>query len=373
MTDLPTLADWQARAPALELRRRGRELVGPCPAYGGKDRFRVTGSGKFFCRQCCPNGRAGGSAMRRVLEAAGLALDQGAPDDRRREPRRRRGDSRGPRDRSHGQSPARATRESAPRTNSDDAAKVEAARGIWAAGVPAEGTLARRYLAGRLAWPPDGIGPTLPASVRWLPRDRAPASTPEAGWHGLPAGAVGAALYRLSVPPSITAAAVNLEALDADGRRLAKRWRRTFGIQTGSAFKARAAASEANPVHVVEGYCDALALALAPWCGPGAIYAMGGTAGLQHQAAVTFAATGAGALVIHADGGRPGREAAEHARHEIEATGRACRVEWYADDPAEALADWLRERAASREHEGGADRKAAERGAWMDLLQEIAP
>ena len=161
---------------------------------------------------------------------------------------------------------------------------------------------------------------------------------------------------------------MNLEALDADAKRPAKRWRRTCGIQTGAVFKARAAAHEADPAHVAEGYCDALALALAPWCGSGAVYAMGGTAGLLRQPAAPLAGTGAGPVVIHADGDKDGRKAAEHARHEIEATGRGCRVEWYADDPAETLAAWLRERAACREYEGGAEREAAERGAWTDLL-----
>ena len=174
------------------------------------------------------------------------------------------------------------------------------------------------------------------------------------------------------MPHSITPAAVNLEALDADAKRPAKRWRRTCGIQTGAVFKARAAAHEADPAHVAEGYCDALTLALAPWCrqrcrlrdgrhGRAATPASGPPRGDRRRTSV-----------IHADGDKDGRKAAEHARHEIEATGRRCRVEWYADDPAETLAAWLRERAACREYEGGAEREAAERGAWTDLLQERA-
>ena len=47
-----------------------------------------------------------------------------------------------------------------------------------------------------------------------------------------------------------------------------------------------------------------------------------------------------------------------------------CRVEWYASDPADALAAWLHERAACREYEGGADREAADRGAWSELLRK---
>ena len=37
----------------------------------------------------------------------------------------------------------------------------------------------------------------------------------------------------------------------------------------------------------------------------------------------------------------------------IEAAGRECRVEWYAGDPADALAEWIGERAGIREFDGG--------------------
>ncbi|MCY4502262.1 MAG: hypothetical protein OXE57_11950, partial [Alphaproteobacteria bacterium] len=55
----PSLADWRSAASRLGLQRRGGELVGPCPACGGTDRFRVTRRGGFFCRQCCPDRNAG--------------------------------------------------------------------------------------------------------------------------------------------------------------------------------------------------------------------------------------------------------------------------------------------------------------------------
>jgi hypothetical protein len=44
----------------LELRREGKELVGPCPQCGGSDRFQVNvRKGEFLCRQCLPK-RGGG-------------------------------------------------------------------------------------------------------------------------------------------------------------------------------------------------------------------------------------------------------------------------------------------------------------------------
>ena len=64
----PSFADWEDHAPALGLKRQGRELVGPCPACGGTDRFSVTVKGArtvFNCRQC--------QGFVDILKAAGLA------------------------------------------------------------------------------------------------------------------------------------------------------------------------------------------------------------------------------------------------------------------------------------------------------------
>ena len=53
------------------LRKRGREWVGPCPACGdGDDRFRVTPDGRVYCRQCCPDGR-NIAAVEQLLRAVG--------------------------------------------------------------------------------------------------------------------------------------------------------------------------------------------------------------------------------------------------------------------------------------------------------------
>ena len=74
-----TFAEWQARADSLGLKRRGNELVGPCPRCAGTDRFRVTPSGHAFCRQCCPDGR--NPARLREIEAA-AGFDPAPPPDR---------------------------------------------------------------------------------------------------------------------------------------------------------------------------------------------------------------------------------------------------------------------------------------------------
>ena len=238
---------------------------------------------------------------------------------------------------------------------------------LWARAVPADSTPGRHYLARRLAWPPAGIGPELPATVRWLAREAAPGHDPAAKWYGLPDGAAGALVFAWRRPGDADPdpRAVSLESLDAAGKRIEPRWRRTFGTRTGAVFEARAPRGDGSPVHVAEGEADALALALAPWCGPGGIYAAGGTSGKGIAPAL-----GTGPVVLHCDGDKAGRRAVRAAADAIEAAGRECRVEWYAGDPADALAGWVGERAAIREFEGGATRDEADRGAWHDLLRQ---
>ena len=73
--------------------------------------------------------------------------------------------------------------------------------------------------------------------------------------------------------------------------------------------------------------------------------------------------------MLHCDGDKAGRKAVLAAADAIEAAGRECRVEWYAGDPADALAQWIGERAVVREFDGGEARDDAGRGAWHDLLR----
>ena len=75
--------------------------------------------------------------------------------------------------------------------------------------------------------------------------------------------------------------------------------------------------------------------------------------------------------MVHADGNPAGYRAAELARQAVEDTGRRCEVEWYrvGTDPADALAEWIGERASVREADGEA-RGDAERLAWLDLIEQ---
>ena len=68
----PPFSDWQGKAPALGLKRQGRELVGPCPACGGTDRFAVKptegGASLIHCRGC--------KGFVDIVKAAGFAEDR---------------------------------------------------------------------------------------------------------------------------------------------------------------------------------------------------------------------------------------------------------------------------------------------------------
>ena len=75
MSGFPSLADWRSAAPRLGLKWASSQFSGPCPHCGGKDRFRVLSNGKFFCRQCCPDGSAKDS-MRLILDAAGFPMPE---------------------------------------------------------------------------------------------------------------------------------------------------------------------------------------------------------------------------------------------------------------------------------------------------------
>ena len=252
-------------------------------------------------------------------------------------------------------------------------ARAVLVRRLWTRAVPADPTAGRVYLALRFAWPPAGIGPELPATVRWLARGGEPRSY----WPGVPdaAGALAFAWRR----PDGELATLTLMAVSAAGERVlwqgrSKSWVLPGTSRTGTAFEARAPESVADPAHVAEGEADVLALAMAPWCDPGGVYAAGGTG-----AATIAPALGTGPVVLHCDGDKAGRKAVLAAADAIEAAGRECRVEWYIGDavnkgdPADALQAWIGERAAIRESDGGEARDDADRGAWRDLLRGIEP
>ena len=256
-----------------------------------------------------------------------------------------------------------------------EAQRTALAKQLWMCAVPPEHTPARTYLSRRLVWPPDNIGPNLPATVRWLPRTSVPKRQPDAKWYGMPAGADGAILFAWRPPGDGDGSpvAVSLLAATVSGERV--RWFNAngpkvyaLGARRDAVFTART--GEGGAIHVTEGELDALALACQRV--EGVVRAAGGTSGFGIKAVADPAAR---TIVLHPDGDRGGFVAAAKAQARILAAGRACRIAWRepeSGDPADDLAMAVRERAAIRV-EAGEEPKWAFASAWADLLDSEAP
>ena len=334
---LPGVKEW---ADTLDLTRRGLEFVGPCPLCGGDDRFHVRDSGgrpAVGCRGCI-DGQPDGERAKRFGELLRAVFPARAVTPVRFPPR-------------------------APRTppapgNGHEAARGAIAGRLWAAAVPADDTPARVYLAGRSVWPPDGIGPGLPAPVRWLPRG-AVGRDVAADWYDVPEHTAGAIVYAFRQPGGATIRAVGLDALDADGRRPGKRWRRTFGQKKGAAFVVGAVGG--YPLVIVEGEVDALA---SVWLHPGEVWAAGGGGAPALAPAILDTKR---RVVIEADPDGPGRVAALKLD---KALGGRAEISWNrCGDPADVWTDTLGERAAIMEFDGGLPRHEAERRAWALAIE----
>lgn len=342
---LPSPSDWRTAAARLGLKRRGGELIGPCPACGGTDRFRVTRRGGFFCRQCCADGRDM-KAVRLILERAGLAREEEPPPDRggRRRRWNRRPDRAGPLSAQYygwGTGPNPSVRSMPP--GSPPARTWGHATADTLAALPV-----RLYLAGRGAWPPDE---PLPEAIRWLPAEAV--HRLDIPGLVLPPGAAGAVLYGFGDARSLSA--VQWEPLTAEGERAGPRKTVQDSSMRGAAFMVHGAGA----VHVAEGPADALAIAT--WRGVRA-WACGGTSGFLALAPAL--ARLQCRIVIEADGDGPGRAAAEQLQDALLHAGSDAALEyWPGCDPAEGLAvDWL-ESAAQAELDGLSPRFAAE-AAW---------
>lgn len=331
----PDADDWLQAAERLHLKRESSELVGPCPACGGTDRFHVhwrgARRGVFACRHGCE--------WRPILEAAGFGRTAPGPAELR------------DRDRP---APAR-SRPPEPKPDPDEARRVAVATDLWERTEDDPGPIGL-YLAARGVWPP---GQPLPDSVRWLPRDVVAALW----WDPpLPASAAGTMACRYEAGGAFRA--VDLIALARDGT--ACRWRKARGAPAGAAFRVPGPAD--GPIHLAEGPADALALAI--WRGVEA-WAAGGTSGLRSpDLAGELAATGR-EIVIEPDGDSAGRSAAIAMLMHLRA--RKCRTRIAAwpepgTDPAETLSERWRERVALMEIDGNMTARAARIAAWSAML-----
>ena len=325
---LPGADEWVA---ALDLTRRGGEWAGACPLCGGEDRFHVRDSGggraAVGCRGCI-DGQPDGERAKRFGEVLRAAF-----------PDRGGGVARFP--------VLRVPRTRPTPVNGHAAVDSAIAGRLWAAAVPADDTPARAYLAGRWVWPPDGIGPDLPASVRWLPRGAA------VSLYKVPEDTAGFLVFAFRLPGD-DLAAVELEALLTNGTRPDPRWRKTYGPRTGAAFEA---AADGGATVLCEGAVTALA---ARWLHPGCrVLATGGTSGLEAAARQVK-----GRLVLEVDGDTAGR--ARVAR--IQAARPLGEVQAAFSPPGQDAADeWAEgviERAGILEYDGGLSRHDADRRAW---------
>ena len=410
--------DWIRALP--DLRRSGAEWVGPCPACGGTDRFRVragaTQAGAVIACRHCLDGQEAAARRGRYSEIVQAVFgdsdrdrDAGgdgglssrpppapwtAPEDgpasgpgpgqgRRRRARQapavfetgehERGDRA-----AAGNAAIAEARDAAARAETE--AKTKTARAIWDAAAPAPDGPAETYLVNRMAWPPAAIGPgrpSLPGTIRYLARDAAPG--PGTGWPGLPPGAAGAVVYGMADVAAYLAAAsrfetairaVHLEALDGAGDRLAPRWRRIIGAAAGRVFQA-CEGEIGGDVILAEGPVDALAIALRrPAARTLAVV------GRDYRPAVraVLAKDRLQPILIETDGGGAGQAAAAAARTEARRLGcrGAVRAAWRRPgdtaDPGDELVGDVQERAAILEYDGGLSRAAAEAAAWQSIL-----
>lgn len=301
----PTQADWQARAERLGLKRVGSELVGPCPSCGGTDRFHVRRDGLFGCRGC--------SGFAEIMRAAGFET---------------RGDRRERRiDYGRGGPP-------------EDTGKTSslAARLILASGPCRDDTPGWAYIVHhRLAWPPDA---PLPQVVGWIPAGRLSGLS-------VPPDAAGLLTFAYYPGPCLS-----VEAIRADGERTDPRDRRTYGQKTGACIIRHGG----NPL-VVEGEVSALAAARM-WPDRGAVCA--GGAGRMVEVARRLS----GRCTLIADGDPAGVLAAYET---VKQTGARLVQMPRGYDAADILHEYIGERAAIREHDGGQSAAAALAGAWADL------
>ena len=342
---LPGVREW---VDTLDLKRRGVEYCGPCPLCGGKDRFHVgdSGGGALVGCRVCIDGQSKSEKAKRFGELLKAVF-----------PGRGGGVAR---------FPARAPRTRPAPVKRREAADSAIAGRLWDAALPADHTPARAYLAGRWVWPPDGIGPGLPASVRWLPRGAVRRDV-AAKWYDVPKDTAGAILYAFRQPGGATIRAVGVDALDADGRRPDQvsgvkddRWRRTFGTKKGAAFAVGEPGGK--PLVIVEGEVDALAAA---WIYPGSeVWAAGGGGATALAPAILTGRR----VVIEADPDGPGRAAALKLD---KALGGQAEISY--NRGGDSVDEWtvtLLERAAIMEFDGGLSRNESEQRAWALAIEK---
>ena len=254
MLDTPTFAEWEAEAERWGLRRVGRELVGPCPRCGGTDRFHVreeNASALVGCRQCIdgqPQGHARyGEIVQRVFGFGDRFLPKSPKSSQ-----------------IAGNASVGRPRPQSKHSAHSRSRTTELGRRIWreSLGVaptsstdPPDTSPPRLWFAARSLLHPWQVSPP---ALRWHDREKLLVA-------GLwPIGAIQDAWPEI---PEDNPPAVHCIAIDEEGRkRHPTRWvgddKRTYGCISGpGAILALGDPGDTDePVHIVEGLADALAV-----------------------------------------------------------------------------------------------------------------
>ncbi len=237
-----TVEEW---VQACDLKRKGRARgSGPCPLCGGKDRFHVREQGPRALVGCrgCIDGQHDADRHRRYGEIVRAAFGNNSIERGGHwfdEHRSRTSGGARRHDSAFSHPNSSSTRKAFDRypseSTNEEQQRIAFASRLWNAAQAAAGTPARAYLAARLAWPPDGMGPALPDTIRWLPRDKVGDVV------RLPIPSSGCLLFAFHAQPGSQLRAVSCEALTSEGQRLDQipdgtRWRRTYGTRRHTAF-----------------------------------------------------------------------------------------------------------------------------------------
>ena len=233
----------------------------------------------------------------------------------------------------------------------------------WRDGLAAVGTPAEQYLVGRGAWP--SFEP-LPSSIRWRPGDlQAPNEDGVIG----PLGAAGILVWRIEDAATSRGTAVGIEALDATGGRLERRYRRTWGVASGGWF-VPIPVPDPRQILLVEGAMDALAAAAALLGQRTLIAAIDGAA-VSDRLVAAIAARHLPVRLL-ADGDVAGVRGAHRSADRLRAAGATTTISACAqdEDPASYIAGWIGEARAQGQDER--DAWTALRHAWQQTHMEIA-
>lgn len=234
---------------------------------------------------------------------------------------------------------------------------------LWGSVAQAEGSPTALYLERRRAWPL-ALGWRVPVDVGWL----LGSAIRETG-RAFPDEAGGAIAFAYRSLPGEGVRALKLEALDWQGARLPKRWRRAVGRSAGLGLRFHAQAAGGGFLHVCEGELTALALAVQARAqgGSGTVIAVGGTSGLRVDSCRDIEAR---PVYVHADGDVPGRRAVRRLRQALRESGRTCEAVGL-DVPASGGSDALDSLAALVEERLGIAEGASGRAAWEQVIAEL--